>query len=64
MRYKDKLCRGQMQEIKPIIHYFSVILENFRQCFIQMTLRELPVFEVMTWQLCHLQCSASLCLFG
>lgn len=39
-----------------------VILENFRLCLIQRTLEELPDFEVMTWQLCHLLRSALNCV--
>ena len=41
---------------------FNVILEDFSQCLIQRTLGELPNFEVMTWQLCHLLRSALICV--
>lgn len=44
------------------MQYFLVILENFCYCLIQKTLGELPDFEVMTWQLCHLQHSAMICV--
>ena len=41
--------------------HFFVILENFCYCLIQKTLGELPIFEVMTWQQCHLQRFAGIC---
>lgn len=40
---------------------FNVILEDFSQCLIQRTLRELHIFEVMTWQPCYLLHSALNC---
>ena len=40
---------------------FNVILEDFSQCLIQRTLRELHIFEVMTWQPCNLLHSALNC---
>lgn len=42
-------------------HDFYIILENFCLCLIQRTLGELPDFEVMIWQLCHLQRFALIC---
>ena len=47
-----------------IMKNFILILENFRQCLIQRTLGELPIFEVMTWQLCNLLRSTLNCLQG
>ena len=40
---------------------FYVNLESYCLCLIQRTLGELPDFEVMIWQLCHLQRFALIC---
>ena len=40
---------------------FYVNLESSCLCLIQRTLGELPDFEVMIWQLCHLQRFALIC---
>ena len=40
---------------------FDVNLESSCLCLIQRTLGELPDFEVMIWQLCHLQRFALIC---
>ena len=42
--------------------YFYVILESSCLCLIQRALGELPVFEVMTWQLCYLLRPAMICV--
>lgn len=52
--YKHKLKTTITSHLNFNQQEISVILENFCYCLIQKTLGELPDFEVMTWQPCHL----------